>query len=110
MNDFKRNQWFDKHGLPHNSLDKFNKAENWWDPIKTILDMQIILTCSWEFYVKFRGDEYFIYSEWDCYSIYFSNGDYLLYETDDLDDFGENARIGMSGEFYLKDVIGELKF
>ena len=75
-----------------------------------MLDMQIILTCSWEFYVKFRGDEYFICSEWDHYSICPNFGDHLLYETDDLDDFGENARIGMSGEFYLKDVIGELKF
>ena len=84
--------------------------ENWWEPIKTMLDMQIILTCSWEFYVKFRGDEYFICSEWDHYSICPNFGDHLLYETDDLDDFGENARIGMSGEFYLKDVIGELKF
>ena len=32
------------------------------------------------------------------------------YETDDLDDFGENARIGENGEFYLKDVIDELEF
>ena len=37
-------------------------------------------------------------------------GEDPLYESLDLDDFGENARIGRNGEFYLKDVIGELEF
>ncbi len=109
MTDTQREQWLKKHGLPKNDLDRFNNAAHWWDPIKTMLDLQVMLTCVWEFYVDFRGEEYFISSE-HGYRVYLVDGDELIYKSDDLDDFGENARIGEDGEFLLKDVIKELVF
>ena len=76
--------------------------------MESIKDVLLLLSLGWEFDVTFRGDEYFITPNW-CYSIWGGRNE-MLYGTLDLDDFGENARIGENGEFYLKDVVGELEF
>ena len=110
MDERERLAWFRKHNLPDDAFDKFDKHVNcWWTQVKTMLDLQIMLTCNIEFYVTFKDEEYFIISEGD-YRIYRAFNDEEIFQTDDLDDFGENARIGENCEFYLKDVINELEW
>ena len=104
----KRIQWRVRNGLDDGKrLALFTGSSDEW-PVESIKDVQLLLSCGWEFYVTFRGDEYFITPNF-WFKVW-GEGDVPLYESLDLDDFGENARIGRNGEFYLKDVIGELEF
>ena len=104
----KRIQWRVRNGLDDGKrLALFTGSSDEW-PVESIKDVQLLLSCGWEFYVRFRSDEYFITS--DPWFAIINGWDDALYESLDLDDFGENARIGRNGEFYLKDVIGELEF
>ena len=101
-------QWRIRNGLEDGKrIALFTGSSDEWR-VESIKDVQLLLSCGWEFYVRFRSDEYFITS--DPWFAIINGWDDALYESLDLDDFGENARIGRNGEFYLKDVIGELKF
>ena len=99
-------QWRARNNLDNGQITRFTGPNV--DPVKSVKDILLMLSYGWEFYVGFCGNDYFISSD-TGYSIN-NSWDDLLYETDDLDDFGENARIGEDGEFYLKDVIDELVF
>ncbi len=101
----KRKQWRVKNNLDNGQIKRFACSDD--AKIESIKDILLMLSHGWEFYVKFRGDEYFISSD-TGYSVN-NSWDDLLYETDDLDDFGENARIGEDGEFFLKDVASEVE-
>lgn len=101
-------EWLQKHNIPAGKLHEYFEGK-WGEKVKTVFDIQILLAFGQEFTVGFRGECYFI-SPAFTYSILSPDCKRVLYETDDLDDFGENARIGENGEFYLKDVIDELEF
>ena len=101
-------QWRIRNGLEDGKrIALFTGSSDEW-PVESIKDVQLLLSYGWEFSVNFRGVEYFITP--DPWFKIWGGWDAPLYESLDLDDFGENARIGRNGEFYLKDVIGELKF
>ena len=104
MRESKGRIWRRKHNIPNDALDKVYLDS--FD-VHSMRDVQILLAYGIEFDVVFRGREYFLTPCPDTYQV---QGDGFCYETDDLDDFGENARIGENGEFYLKDVIDELEF
>ena len=97
--------WLKRHNVSEERFDQVYSANG---KLETIRDVQILLAYGIEFYVVFRGREYFLSPCPDTYQVMTGRG--YCYETDDLDDFGENARIGENGEFYLKDVIDELKY
>ena len=104
----KGKQWRVKNGLDDGErLSRFTGWSKDWH-MESIKDVLLLLSLGWEFDVTFRGDEYFITPNW-CYSIWGECNE-MLYGTLDLDDFGENARIGENGEVYLKDVVDELEF
>ena len=106
--DEMQKQWRIRNGFEDGKrIDLFTGSSDEW-PVESIKDVQLLLSYGWEFNVNFRGDEYFITPNF-WFKVW-GEGDVPLYESLDLDDFGENARIGRNGEFYLKDVIGELKF
>ena len=105
MYETKGDIWLRKHNIPNDALDKVYPDS--FD-VHSMRDIQILLAYGIEFYVVFRGREYFLSPCPDTYQVMTGRG--YCYETDDLDDFGENARIGENGEFYLKDVIDELEF
>ena len=106
--DEMQEQWRTRNGFEDGKrIALFTGSSDEW-PVESIKDVQLLLSCGWEFNVIFRGDEYFITPNF-WFKVW-GEGDVPLYESLDLDDFGENARIGRNGEFYLKDVIGELKF
>ncbi len=101
----KRKQWRVRNNLDDGQIKRFAGPDD--APIESINDVLLMLSCGWEFYVKFQDEEYFITpNPW--YSISDSWDD-TLYESLDLDDFGENARIGEDGEFLLKDVANEVE-
>ena len=101
-------QWRIRNGLEDGKrIALFTGSSDEW-PVESIKDVQLLLSYGWEFSVNFRGVEYFITP--DPWFKIWGGWDAPLYESLDLDDFGENARIGRNGEFYLKDVIGELEF
>ena len=101
-------QWRIRNGLEDGKrIALFTGSSDEW-PVESIKDVQLLLSYGWEFNVVFRGDEYFITP--DPWFAIINGWDDALYESLDLDDFGANARIGRNGEFYLKDVIGELEF
>ncbi|MBQ4203690.1 MAG: hypothetical protein II655_08320 [Thermoguttaceae bacterium] len=101
-------QWRTRNGFEDGKrIALFTGSSDEW-PVESIKDVQLLLSYGWEFSVNFRGVEYFITP--DPWFKIWGGWDVPLYESLDLDDFGENARIGRNGEFYLKDVIGELEF
>ena len=103
-----KKQWRIRNGFEDGKrIDLFTGSSDEW-PVESIKDVQLLLSYGWEFSVNFRGVEYFITP--DPWFAIINGWDDALYESLDLDDFGANARIGRNGEFYLKDVIGELKF
>ncbi len=101
-------KWKQKHNISKSSIYKYFEGK-WGENIKSIFDIQVLLACGQEFTVGFQGAGYFISPDYS-FTILSPDCERVLYETDDLDDFGENARIGENGEFYLKDVIDELEF
>ena len=78
--------------------------------MKSVFFIQVLLSCGMEFDIVFREKKYFVSPVFGEFTILSPDCERVLYETDDLDDFGENARIGENGEFYLKDVVDELEF
>ena len=105
----KRDQWRIRNGLDDGKrLDLFERCSSKDWHMESVKDVLLLLSYGWEFDVTFRGDDYFITPNW-WYTIW-GPGNVPLYESLDLDDFGENARIGENGEFYLKDVVDELEF
>ena len=106
--DEMQEQWRTRNGFEDGKrIALFTGSSDEW-PVESIKDVQLLLSYGWEFSVNFRGVEYFITP--DPWFKIWGGWDAPLYESLDLDDFGENARIGRNGEFYLKDVIGELEF
>ena len=106
--DETQTQWRTRNGFEDGKrIALFTGSSDEW-PVESIKDVQLLLSYGWEFNVVFRGDEYFITPNF-WFKVW-GEGDVPLYESLDLDDFGENARIGRNGEFHLKDVIGELEF
>ena len=106
--DEMQEQWRTRNGFEDGKrIALFTGSSDEW-PVESIKDVQLLLSYGWEFSVNFRGVEYFITP--DPWFKIWGGWDAPLYESLDLDDFGENARIGRNGEFYLKDVIDELKF
>ncbi len=113
MNDFwkKRDDWRVKNNIAPERIKLFHVSSNEW-PIESIKDIQLLLSHNWEFWVSFRGDEFFITGNPDKFSVNDAwwSGE-TIFETADLDDFGKNAKIGHNeDECFLKDVIGELEF
>ena len=106
MYESKGDVWLKKHNIPDEAIEPF-RGPGGLRKVKTIEDVKLLLAFGWEFEVGFRGKDYFITP---CSDYAIMNYDTCFYDTEDLDDFGENARIGENGEFYLKDVIDVLEF
>ncbi len=102
-------RWLREHNVPDDLLDKYLRGER-DDGMKTVFFIQVLLSCGMEFDIVFREKKYFVSPVFGEFTILSPDCERVLYETDDLDDFGENARIGENGEFYLKDVVDELEF
>ncbi len=83
--------WIEKHSVSQNAIKRLNVPSD----AKTLEDFIILLAFGLEFNVYSRDKSYFV-SPWvagelDEFGIV-SPSEKILYETDDLDDLGENAR------------------
>ena len=92
-------RWLRKHNPSQEDIKVALRGARGW--IKSFNHILIALAYGYEFYVSFRGASYFLSPDFHNFVI-IAPDNKILYETDDLDDFGENARIGENGEFYLK--------
>lgn len=92
-------RWREKHGIKETDHFKIDA-----DSIKTIRDVQILLSHGREFGVLYKGIEALITtSTCSGYSVQSSEN---FYETEDLDDFAEHA---MLGPYLLKDIVDQLE-
>lgn len=92
-------RWREKHGIKPTDHHKINA-----DSIKTMRDVQILLSHGREFSVLYKGIEALITTSMcSGYSVQSSEN---YYDTDDLDEFGEHATLG---PYLLKDIVDQLE-
>lgn len=106
--DFDVEEWMERNPISDDYLLQFDEPNH--KPL-TVFDIQQMLAHGWEIEPFYEAEnlEAFIYPyyrELFCIDATYKGKKYH-YETDDLDDFGENA---MFGPFPLKEIVGELIF
>ena len=96
-----RKKWREKHNITHDDIKKYDDSE-WEQTVKSIDDVKIVLAYGREFSVKYKGIEALITTS-GCsgFSVQSSEN---FYDTDDLDEFGEQATLG---PYLLKDIVGK---
>ena len=94
-------KWREKHHVTLDSLQKYYESD-WNRTIRTIDDVKIVLSCGIEFEVQYKNIEALITTS-GCsgFSVQSSEN---FYDTDDLDEFGEQATLG---PYLLKDIVGK---
>ena len=107
----KTEKWLDDHNVTPEYVDQLSEPER-KDKL-TVFEVQVRLALGRDFdaFYEIDGEDvegflYPFFGGWFCIDATYK-GEKYHYETDDLDDFGENATFG---PFPLKEIVGDLIF
>ncbi len=104
MTETRNAKWRRKHNITLEDVKKFDEGD-WTTSVRTIEDVKVLLAFGREFNIEYKGLTALLTLDGGSgYSVSIQSG--FEYDTDKLDDFGENAKIE---PYFLKDIVGKWK-